>query len=385
MASINRSKLIILLLVAIVIFQNPPWFIWSISYPLLAGSVVLIFLLCGKRLSRNSGVLFYVMPILLSVTAFFAVYSSLYEFRVSSLITILVYVSLLIINDEEKIEALSLLTRLLSVITFVSLLAWAFNFYSPILPFEYIYYGEGKGDLQNTVIKNYYLFLQLESDWNVRFYSVFDEPGIIGTLFSFVLFGNKYDFKNKNNVILLIGGICSLSLAFIFISALGYLIQAKKKNLKSIILLGIFIFILVIVFSSNDAFSKLVLDRISNINDSGVESRTSLALSVFFDDFKYSADFLLGMGTNFFSINPSLREGQSYKIFFIEYGVLGFVLISLMYLSLSRKNIKLGFACLVLFAFSFLQRPGMFTPWQLILFSMIFSNINIRNKKIKIQ
>ncbi len=54
-------------------------------------------------------------------------------------------------------------------------------------------------------MNNYLLFVTMATANTFRFYSMFDEPGVLGTLSAFVLFANKYDFKRKSNLIILIG------------------------------------------------------------------------------------------------------------------------------------------------------------------------------------
>lgn len=373
LSKVARDNYIALLLVAIVFFQNPPWFIWSVSYNLMAATSVVLFLSCVAKANGNFSCLSRSFPILLGLVSFFIVYSSIDAVRFSSVVTVLVFASLFFVNEADRVKALGVLTKVLSAIVSISLLAWLVNLYLNILPFEYVQYGEGKGDSENTILRNYYFFLQLESDWNVRFYSVFDEPGVLGTLIGFVLFANKYNFKDKKNLIIFLGGLCTFSLGFYVMSVVGYFVVFRKKAIKALVLFCVFCLALSVVAWESEVFNNLIVNRLIGYDEAGVESRTSDELNSAFQQYIGSAEIFLGKGTAFFLDNPSLKAGQSYKIFFIEYGLVGAVLVILMYLSLARR-LETGLLCIVIFIVSFLQRPFMFTPGQVVIYSIVLAS-----------
>lgn len=59
-------------------------------------------------------------------------------------------------------------------------------------------------------------------DYQIRFCSIFLEPGYIGTLLSFLLYVGKFDFKKRYNLILLVALVLTISLAGFVISAMGW-------------------------------------------------------------------------------------------------------------------------------------------------------------------
>lgn len=62
-----------------------------------------------------------------------------------------------------------------------------------------------------------------------RFCSVFDEPGVVGTVSLILLYINGFKMKEKGNIILLISGIASFSL-FFYIGSLIYLLLVLYRN-----------------------------------------------------------------------------------------------------------------------------------------------------------
>ena len=384
----RKSLLIEWILMGIVFLQNPPWFLWENSYFYLSFLVLVLTVLCLERLVKNPFVFTKQIPLIICLLIFFVFYSSFGEFRFSSIVTILIFILLFVISEKEKIAALKLITTLLSIIIGVSLVAWLFhNNVSQLPMYGFLNYGIGKGDEGNTVLKNYILFIEVASDTSNRFYSIFDEPGVLGTLAGFVLFANKYNFRNKLNIIIFIGGLFTFSLAFIGITILGVLLNNLKSKvaiIKGILALVFLLSISFFVLKNNETFQMAVVNRIINIDESGIDSRTSDHLNRFFNDFILSSDLILGKGTSFFKENVAFLSGQGYKLFIIEYGLIGFCLILLMYLTMAKKYSKVGYLCLSVFFLSFLQRPALFTAWQVVLFSLSVVNLYyLNNKNIK--
>lgn len=385
MSKSRKSLLIEWTLAGIVFLQNPPWFLWDNSYFYLSFLVLVLTVLCLERIVKTPFLLSRQIPLIIFLIIFYIIYSSLGEFRFSSLVTILTFILLFFISESEKIAALKLITIILSTIVSVSLIAWLYHNNVSNLPmFGFLNYGIGKGDDGNTILSNYILFVEEVSDTSNRFYSIFDEPGVLGTLASFVLFANKYDFRSKSNIIIFIGGLFTFSLAFIGITILGvFLINLKRsvmiiKGILAVIFLSLISFF---VLRDNETFQMVVVDRILNIDESGINSRTPDNLNSFFDKFILSSDLFLGKGTSFFKENSSLLSGQGYKLFIIEYGLIGFSLVLLMYLALAKKYSNIGNLCLLVFLISFLQRPSLFTAWQVIFFSLTVVNLHYLNNK----
>ena len=362
----------------IVFAQNPPWPIWEFQHVLVVLSVTI-----GLILSIPSGVGFFrgghlgFLAIICSFIYFFVAHGIFGSIRFSSVFFALTL--FLIFRSDSKIgaRAFDQISYIFSTILLVSLIFWIIWQLDFPLPSSPMSYGAWKGVDVGVDLENFYLFVS-ESQASVkRFYSVFDEPGVVGTLAAFVLCGLRFDFRLKRTWIILTGGLFSLSLAFVVLFVVGYIFFNESRRQKYIIL-GIFALVCAIgafliesILPENYSGVILLLYRIANFSEHGVESRTGEKLNEFFIEYASSLRLIFGEGTAFFDLNPDLLWGQGSKIYIVEYGALGVALLLLVYISLIQSNTKTknrGFYLLIVFFLSFLQRPHLMTPWQIVLF-----------------
>lgn len=370
---VKIGPILSLLLASLLFFSNPPWFIWGVNYYFIFFVIILITIFIFLNKNSVDENFSSALPIILLSIIYFVLIKSLGEFRVSTVLFFLMYGAIFFIDEEHKKNGFSLFVNILSILIFVSLSLWLIHNFIFKIPYSLpLSYNQILGKGEGMVFWNYIFFIQPELDY-FRFYSVFDEPGVLGLLCTVVLFANKYNFSSKKNIIILMGGIFTFSLAFYIITFLGYvfqaLIQRKFKSLLYVLILSIgltpFLF-------SIDAFKLSIIDRGGNFSQSLFE-RNGILLDQFYESFIHTSNFYYGESLDFFSKNPHLKEGQSYKFFFLEYGLIGFIFLILLYLFLidkKRLNLYVIFL-LIIFIVSFIQRPFMFTPWQIVLFSMV--------------
>lgn len=380
---LNKSQIVSLLLFSIVLFQSSPWFVWSLGYAPIAIFAVVLFFLIFERFFDFYSLYKNRIILIVLVVLYFLVLHSVNSFRFSSLITILVFISLLVISDKEKCNSIRLLNKYYALILAISFIGWFVHSYLFLLPdFGRIEYVMLKDNAENIILKNHGIFIQLESDLVNRFYGIFDEPGVVGTLNAFLLYINGFNLRKRYNWIYLVTGIFTYSFAFVVLFFVGIVFTFSKGFLqvfKISALVALFSSFIFFLFKDNNTFQLAIINRIGNVSEK-TEGRTSVYLNKFFDDFITSKDAFFGKGTSFYSESWHLFSGgQSYKIFLIEYGIVGFFLVFSLYLSISYRNKKI-IGLLVLFCFSFIQRPFMFTPWEIILYSIGVSYL-LFNKK----
>ena len=96
-----------------------------------------------------------------------------------------------------------------------------------------------------------------QSNTSMRFASIFDEPGYLGTLCGFLLALGRFDFKKYQNLIFLFAGMLSLSFAFyviLFVLLALYLIKERKIS----IMFAVFSVGLLLVYCFPDFFSVII-------------------------------------------------------------------------------------------------------------------------------
>ena len=381
----NESSNIISFLVALTIcMQNPVWPFWHGGIGVWIGyiSVAIIFVI--QLISKNYIIRIKEQIVLLLLIIVFVVFPLYSGFRISSLFIILAFYVVNNIHDIELNKTLDYLTIYLSVIIVLSLPAWLINLYIYELPII------GELDLSEMkgapyIYNNYVLFVTDSLRDYYRFYSVFDEPGVLGTLAAFVLYGNRYDFSKKTNVVILIGSLFTYSMAFYILTILGWVYQSSRSLRKMILsLLSIFCLalILITVLSEDQAFRQSVLDRFMDVSFDRVEDRTGEVVNAFWDRYIQTSDCVFGMGLSY--INDNFFDfGNSYKRFVIEYGFVGLIILVSMYVCLTRKWNKFTMGFFVLFFLSFLQRPLAFSAWQILLYASVIAKANYKINKVE--
>ncbi|MFN3894492.1 MAG: hypothetical protein ACK4KU_07960 [Acinetobacter sp.] len=377
------SSILSLLLAILVFSSNPPWFIWGFNYYLIFSVILLILglIFFGKKKCDKN--LFYALPIVLLSIIYFILIKSLGEFRFSTVLLFLIYLSLFFIDEEDKKNGFNIFSNFLFVLILISLPLWLIHNFVFTLPYSFpLAYDQSLGKGEGLIFWNYIFFIQPELDY-FRFYSVFDEPGVLGLLCTIVLFVNNYNFSEKKNIVILLGGIFTFSLAFYIFTFIGYIFHVlMQRKLKSLLFAFILFISLTPFLITIESFRLSIVDRFNNFKQSLLE-RNGIQLDQFYDVFIYTPNFYYGESLDFFSKNSYLKEGQSYKFFFIEYGIIGFLLMIFLYLFLIDKrkvNIYVIFL-LIIFILSFIQRPFMFTPWQIALFSMALPYLYKEGKK----
>lgn len=378
---ISASLIIPLILAIIVYCSNPPWFLWGGNFLYVILFVFMIFCVLYARFKKIPSQFLQALPVFLSSVLFFVIYKGASEFRFSSVVFFITYMCLFFIKDKEKIKAFEILSKSFGVVVGVSLFFWIINnFIFPLPSFSNLNYSDLLGKGEGLSFLNYIVFVQPDLDI-LRFYSVFDEPGVLGVLAALILYGQAYNFKKTTNILILLGGIFSFSLAFYVVTLVGFFAHLVKQRKFENILVILFSVLGFYGLSSIESFRVVVIDRFLSFGNS-VGDRNGILLNQYYDEFWDSNNFLFGVDLDFFAKNPMLIDGQSYKFFIIEYGVVGFLLLLLLYILLFdlKKVNFLSLVLLALFLLSFLQRPFMFTPWQIILFSIMLPKLKNGNR-----
>jgi len=266
------------------------------------------------------------------------------------------------------IIALSLLFYLPYILNFID--------YSPITTFIG---ADGEGRIWNV----YYFFsLQVHPIYGEidRFPSIFDEPGYLGTLLALLLCIEKYNLKNRKNLILFISGILTISLSFYMLSAVYFVlnyIKIIKLNYKYIPIL------IIIILITMNAFSETLESRIIArvIDEGNIELATDHRIGIERQQYIFNTllsqnkiNLLFGNGRDGF-IQKDIDLGANWSRLVHQVGLVFFLLFILTVVMFSIKKYEnLIFA--IIFLLSILQRPAIFSGpiWMFLLIVGIFIN-----------
>lgn len=381
----KKQKIIPVLVAAIIMLQNPIWLLWNgigtmISYLLLS----FLFYLKLKIQNQFRYNIYTWFILLLSICTFIVI-PFFKGFHVSSIFILLSFALALTLTVEDRIKAMDYVTKCLAIILLISLPPWLIHAFVSELPhFSEIDLGLMKGVPGHGVIMYNHLFFVTNSDAStLRFYSMFDEPGVLGTLSAFVLFANKYDFKSKYNLVILVGAFFSFSFAFYLLSIFGYIMSSVKDIKKVFISFTVLMLIgvaAIYFLQDNAAFQQAVISRFSEGASDNLDNRTGYYADKYYQNFIHTPECLFGVGMNKLS-HLGILSGASYKLFILEYGFVGtFILFLLYWMQCKKKSYEILVFYILFFA-SFLQRPLAFTVWQCFVFACTVGSFKYYKRK----
>ncbi|SDB24573.1 hypothetical protein SAMN02910317_01180 [Ruminococcaceae bacterium FB2012] len=232
-----------------------------------------------------------------------------------------------------------------------------------------------------------------------RLCGIYDEPGRVGTICAlFLVAENLKAKKNWKNVVLVLGGILSLSFAFFLLVAVVMCIRlfTEKKSKLAISIMAIFV--LFIIFMNID-FENAAIKSFQNrfvLTSSGIAgyNRTEDAFNELINQyFKDSNSYELMFGNgdgSIYRLTSSMNIGgaSSFSCILYDIGIIG----TIMYLAWvvcygctiikSNRTLK-NYVLLnvVVFVLNLFQRPHIFNPSYLMipLLGMAYSSTNINN------
>lgn len=285
-------------------------------------------------------------------------------------ITILLYsVMFLDLRNEYQICITRYFVWGLSILCFCSLIEYI------------IFFTTGQGivlqnvtrttAIQSTYFEHLIFNIIRLSDITLRFQGLADEPGRMGTLCGMLLFlVRRLETKKFPFYVFLISGLLSFSLAFYVLLVIFLLTNTQLSIRRSIAVLcfigGFLLFV-------QDQFKEKILDRVADTEN--VDNRTDEVFDIYFQYAVESGLIWAGIGGEQV-INISEESGAGYggaKVFLLQYGVICFIIIFLMYnyvyIKMCRGKLeRYDWLFLLAFWLSFYQRQTIFLPFTMITF-----------------
>lgn len=265
------------------------------------------------------------------------------------------------------------------------------NFYAGVLLFSTIIYvlvilGMPIYSYQVSINDPYYswgfsnslfLILPITSFPFPRFQSIFLEPGHLGMISSLMLYMIRYNMRSWQGIIIFLSSLLSMSLAAYMLLFLGMVIY--KLSFGNLLRTITFLLMILMTctmaynFFPNSYFSQAILLRLEYDEDKGFKGNNRIS-----EDFEYyynhkfykTEHVLLGIGGDNISTISGEGGNSSYKVFIVQYGILGLVVLSVFFFVIvwySKSSFVRGL--LLLYVASFWQRP--YALWEVELFLFI--------------
>lgn len=245
------------------------------------------------------------------------------------------------------------------------------------------------GSDRHTSFVNYLLYIEPQYDYLQiipRFNACFLEPGHLGMICAFMLISNRFNFSKLGNIIYLISLIFSLSLAGYLLCIIGFILLYFNR-LKYVILFVLLSSITVIIsITYNDGdniFNNLIVERLQ-FDDDAIErnTRTSDEFNMYFSSYMDTKDYWFGISNNTFrQLQAYNINGAGYKIYIMNYGIIGVILLAFFYYSISLKvkDKKYSKVFLIILICAFIQRAY---PWWFSWILPLYGSDFLNNSKI---
>ena len=282
-------------------------------------------------------------------------------------------------------------TNLYAFILVVSLIGWALS-WSNILP--------SFGTIAHPAHDNYsytnYILCIRGSFYDIRFNSIFLEPGHTAMIAAFTLFVNKFNLKSKAVMTILISTVFTFSLAGYILMFLGYCIialqslkvkQIVRKVIPYILILSVVYYTGITYQNGNNLFNELILERMQIDDEKGFSgnNRTGELTDNTYESFIKTPEVMTGLSPQKYSkyVKSGFIEGAGYKLYVMQKGIIGvlFVLFAYFYIYRCSYNKRLTLGLLLVYIAAFWQRAYPFWYSWLVIF--YFSTIK-QEKKDKI-
>ena len=367
----KRDKAIIVYEISIlllVLSSMKAYFLWAIPSVLFPMICLLVGFVSGMKIKTEA--LVCIIPLLL-----LSLLKMNLTYFLSQLLTFLVVLQLLSIQNFWRKQILGFVVASLSVILIISLFFWLLHLFIYGIPMvSMLNYGE------QYFFENHIFFLRLTSITGYyRFVSVFIEPGHLAMFSVFFLYATGFDFKKWYTWALLLSILFSLSLAGYILLVIGYLLHSlneKKAFVGRIIFFTLLLvsgFFAVVHFGGeeNIVYEKIIL-RMEADEETGIvgNNRTDDYTDALFDNTMRSGERWLGLSLSEAQakVESGNLYGAGYKIYLIRNGIIGVLacFFFYFYMAYNSTNRKYMMLLLLLFAIAFLQRAYPFwMAWML--------------------
>lgn len=330
--------------------------------------------------------------LLLCVSLFFLV-SFLHSYKEDSGLNIVMFVIMICFcfsNNTARLFAFRLFRIYLIVSSALGIIAYISYVFSLGIPYRTVAFYD-----QISMSYVDYRFAYLTTTLiSARLCGLFNEPGYLGTMVALFLIADNLNLKRIGNIILMIAGIFTFSLAFFIIILFALLVKGLKSR-KTAILVGIVIIAVVVslpaLVKMNEGVEHLV-ERFSFEDGvwKGDNRSDSMVDSAFEQLFKTGSDLFWGHGAGYTHYIEKVGT-SSYKGIILDYGLGGVIIIwGLLFVSavsyIKRlKNRKYEYFYLLCFFMGIYHRPYVIAiSYLLVLFGgILYLEDSLNSKQLE--
>lgn len=280
---------------------------------------------------------------------------------------------LCLLNSSVKRKLLQFITKWYGILMIISLILYGITFMAQ-LPSV----GKIKHYIYDPFINYIFYLRSIDILKALRFNAFFFEPGHCALVGVFLLFANRFKIKSNFYLIpIFLSVLFSLSLAgyVLIIVGLLFLNITKFRTILfiTVMIVAGYIFVSFIWNDGENPVNELIVARLEYDEEGGIKgnNRAYMDTESVLKKATEHNEIWTGIGNDRFNslFNHSIA-GSGYKIFLLQYGIIGMLLVGLMYYSYSltatRDNKHFAVLFLLFIGLTFLQRCYTFWfSWQL--------------------
>jgi hypothetical protein len=353
------------------------WFTWSLNpayIPAISIMLCLPYFFQVRATYKLLSAKFIVPSLILILAKSVSIGYANFNTYVGQFLPLIPIIFLIPLAANIKLKSLEFFTNAMAIILVPSLLIWILLLTGFSVP--------SLGRISNASWEYYvydnYFFCLRGNLYLRRFNSIFLEPGHLGMIASFLLFANKFDIKRKSVIVLLITVIFTVSLAAVVLTIISFSLYVLIYSKRSLVYLGVSLVVAISGYfffanfnGGNNIVNKAIISRLKYDDSQGDiegDNRVTKKLNVYYNGYINNDDSWFGIGSERFT-KMHFGPSAGYKVFVIENGLVGTLVIGLFYLSLVLYNKStLSWALLVIYIFAFLQRAYPFWSCELLIF-----------------
>lgn len=334
----------------------------------------LIMVLCHIRFD------FSIRNISMFVLIVIGFFLSGYQLGLRTPFLFLSYFVIICLNDADKIKCLQFITKWFGYFMIPCLIVFGLYFLVDLPSFGTL--QETSADWALTkgygVCQNYIFYVRSSFEsYETRFNGPFLEPGHVGMIAAFLLFVNKFDFKRKGMLPILIAIIFTLSLAgyvLAFISFIMILFYNRKITLRHLViysLLFLCIYFFGIYYNNGDNFLyERILSRLELDDEKGFTGNNRIfgLLDLYFIALWNDTHTMLwGYSKEIIEwLLDNNSGGTGYVMWICRHGIIGTIAVGIIYFYFFLRSKARLFAglCFIFVVLMFWQRCYPFwTSW----------------------
>lgn len=378
-----KKKQLAIILAFMIFLSFSPWLVWGITEWNMRTISIVTLIISFSLINITSVKQNLYLSTIFLLGIIYLCFGGLSGYILPTHLQLTLYIFMLSFSRKFLINVLFIFEKIITIIFLLGIITYFISFLIKLPSFSIHPLNSG-----NTVNYEVYIFLlkrydnELLGD-SLRFFSVFDEPGVVGSLICLLISYKKLDFKNFRDVILIIAGLISFSLVFYIILVVN-LIYNRTLNIKFylifIILIGGF------YLAKPESVKLLLLDRFVNEDNTigVVDNRSGSVFKYEYERFVNNGGSALYYGLGPEALIKLARTDElnmsTYKVLVYKYGIIGcFIFVFFFFYSTWKlAPTKRGWFFFGVFMLIAWQRPNIFVFFNIILYLSCLSYISYK-------